>query len=86
MKIITKQQVQEELRALNARREKQIREGVTPFVIDNKIKAMTKYLDYDMRARELEHRVSVANLLVGHERYGIYQGEVYDWVTSEFLN
>ena len=78
MKIITIEQVQEELRTLNARRDKMLQDGLTPFVVENKIKAMTKYLDYDFRRRELEHRVSVANILVGYEKYIIYKDEVHE--------
>ena len=60
------------------RKEKQIADGITPFIIDKKIEAWTKMLDYEYRLRELSMRVATANSLVGYEKYNLYQGQVFD--------
>ena len=78
MKRITEEDVKLVLIDLMLRREKQIAEGVTPFVIDDKIKAWKKMLNEDYRLREEQFRIATANSLVGYERFGIYQEQLID--------
>ena len=71
IEIITTDEVKATLVKLMLRREKQIADGITPFVIDKKIASWEKMLDKDYRMREASFRVATANSLAGYEKFKI---------------